>query len=467
MLLPLRKTLVLLACTLMGLACGTLYLYSSYSPQLALHLGYSVTDSLSIALVGSFGVAISGPLAGYVVDRKGYTPALILGALTTSAGYFTLKAQFDSVNTNVQLLCLCILLVGMGLTFLNLACLKCCAVTFPKMRGVATSLPLALYGLSAMFYSVVASMFFPGDTLGFMGFVGGLILAICFVCLPVIMLCDRQRRTPPSSGGNPTHVPRNTSDLTGIGLLKSSLFWLLFALTGALAAIGQMYIYLVGYMVKALVTKTFHLSAEVVTQVAEIDALIQQQQQLQVSLLSFSNCVGRLMAGVLGDIVHQRFKKPRRVLLIIPSTGFALTQLMALTAEHHDSISVASVLTGFFYGFVFCTMPMIVADAFGVEYLTANWGWVALAPVAPSMYLTNFFGKVYDSRAVESVTGAKSCLLGHQCYDSTFAVTFVVAIFAIFIVIAINWTEGLRLLSSKLSEKPLSRVLDNEKAVGR
>lgn len=147
-----------------------MYLYSSYSPQLAARLNYSVTDSSKIALAGTIGVAIAGPVSGKVIDKTGYTRAMIVGGLCILTGYLGLKKQFDRSYSNLYVSYGFLFLVGTGLTFINGACLKCCAISFPSIRGVATSLPLALYGLSALFYSVIGSVFYPGDTSSFLGF---------------------------------------------------------------------------------------------------------------------------------------------------------------------------------------------------------------------------------------------------------------------------------------------------------
>lgn len=454
----LTKSFTLLSCTFLGLICGTLYLYSSYSPQLALKLHYLATDSSLIALCGSLGVAVSGPLAGIVVDKKGYTVSLFIGGVSIVLGYLALKWQYDAPYPNLFMSCANLFVVGCGLTFINSLCLKCCAVTFPSIRGVATSLPLALYGLSAMFYSVVASILYAGDTLGFLRFLIVSLIVIFGVCCPSIMHCDkarvirRQPRTetvelatfgPAEPPLEPlqVHGLHHSSELAGFSLLQLPRFWLLFVITGSLASLGQMYIYSVGYIVKALVTHGYRLPPDAQDTVPSIDILVQNQQQLQVSLLSVTNCIGRLTAGVLGDIISQSFRKPRGWLLFLPSAGLIMTQVMALNIEMYESLGVSSMLTGFFYGFTFCIMPIIVGDVFGMDNFSQNWGLVGLAPVLPSFYFTNLFGKVYDMRSEVSEAGFASCQLGRGCYDLVFKLTLAVGILAILAVAVFNFGE--------------------------
>ena len=194
-----QRVFVLLSCTFLGLICGTLYLYSSYSPQLANQLHYSASDSSIIALCGTIGVAIAGPISGAVVDRKGYTVSLLIGGILIISSYIGLKRQFDYAWSNVQFSSFTIFLVGVGSTFINSACLKCCAVSFPSIRGVATSLPLALYGLSALFYSVIASVFYPGDTSNFLGFLVMSIIFIYLICFPSVYIADCEHKLKSAS----------------------------------------------------------------------------------------------------------------------------------------------------------------------------------------------------------------------------------------------------------------------------
>lgn len=451
------RSFILLSCSFLGLICGTLYLYSSYSPQLALRLHYLATGSSSIALCGSLGTAVAGPLAGIVVDKKGYSVALIVGGISIVIGYALLKWQFDAPYSNLPLSCFDLFMVGCGSTFINSLCLKCCAVKFPSIRGVATSLPLAFYGLSAMFYSVIASIYYAGDTLGFLRFIIVSLTLIFLICCPSIVRCDNKKISKrqrvesvemTTFGPDPVelhdlqvHGSHHSGEISGLKLLRTPRFWLLFVITGALASLGQMYIYSVGYIVKALVTYSYELPPDAQEKVLSIDILVQNQQQLQVSLLSVTNCVGRLAAGISGDVINKSFRKPRSWLLFIPSCGLILTQLMALNNNHYEDLSLTSILTGFFYGFTFCIMPIIVGDVFGMDNFSQNWGVVGLAPVIPSFYFTNLFGKVYDMRSSVGESGYSSCLLGNGCYDLVFKLALGVGILSLMAVFTFNLGE--------------------------
>lgn len=408
--------------------CGTLYLYLLYAPQLARRLHYLAAQLSSIGMFGSFGVALAGPAAGAVVDASGYSIPLVVGAAAVVAGYTALQQQFDHEWTSVGLLRLALFVVGCGSTLINQACLKCCAVAFPRMRGVATALVLALYGLLAMVFSVAGAVLFAGDTLRFLAFLARLLWVVAAVCAPAVMARDRARADGARStdGGRAGDGIRDgekglsgPAELSGVRLLRLPRFWFLFAATGALAGAGQMYIYSVGYIAKALVG-------------ADVSA--ENQQQLQVGLLSVANCVGRLAAGVSGDLLHLLWNLPRRWLLFVPAAGLWATQALVLAVAAPRPLAVASLLTGFFYGYTFCMMPLVVGDEFGIRHFLANWGLMTLAPVLPSYLLTSMFGRVYDLRLVDGVC------LGRGCYDGVFLVTMVAVLLAVVLVALFNFT---------------------------
>lgn len=474
----LQKTFLLLSCTFLGLICGTLYLYSSFSPQFAKQLNYTVSDASSIALIGTIGMATAGPAAGRVVDRTGYALPYVCGGLAIVIGYWGLKHQYDTAYSNVKLSAFLLYLVGLGSTFASLPNIKCCAVTFPRIKGLATSMPLAMFGLSAMFFSTVASIFYPGNTSGFLGCISMLSLAIFILCAPSIVSNDLRRiRSPSPPGGTPsqssaharsmssrndsefsgpvdkTKKPlssRNTEylqqeeliheNLTGKQLLHNKVFWIMCLITGLLASTGQMYIYSVGYISKALFTHTVYSSLDPSLSLQEalvsLDKSIQANQQLQVGTLSIANSLGRIIAGILSDIMVKSFKMTRKLVLFLSCGGMMAALLISINLNDPDRLVLNSLVMGLSYGLLYGAMPVIVGEAFGMDNFSSNWGLVSTAPVIPSTWLTTAFGKIFDSNSQSmpaSVADEKFvvCVLGAQCYSSAFRLTFVVALVAL------------------------------------
>lgn len=458
-----HKLTALLSCTVLGLVCGTLYAYSSFGPQLALQLEYLATEASLVILSGNFGNALSGPFAGTFVDKKGYVFSLMVGIISLIAGYVGLRAQYVALHGLVLVLCLFLFLVGCGLTLMFLACLKCSAMMFPHNRGVAISLPSALYGLLAMFYSMVAALVYPGDACGFFLFLS-LFLAVIFACCaPAIATCDLLAAAPPRVVLLANQIELEPADSSSRGishhpaaepaLLLLPQFWLLFFITGALAAVGQMYIYSVGYMVRALVATRSQDNNAAVAALA-IEVAIQQELHWQVAAFSATSCMGRLVAGFLGDFVRQKLRKPRSWLLFVPAVGLTAAQLLARDTAACDDLYTVSLLSGFMYGFTFCILPIIVGDVFGMENFSRNWGVMLLAPFLPANFFTSTFGMVYDSNSVITDMGVSVCSMGKECYGQVFALSLVVAIVALVAVFVFNFGGG-HIASKTILGKPM------------
>ncbi|KAH3664354.1 hypothetical protein WICMUC_005739 [Wickerhamomyces mucosus] len=462
-----HRAATLLSCTLVGFVCGTLYLYSAFGPQLAHRLSYSGTDAQFIAFSGTIGIALSGVPAGLIIDQRGFTIALIIGALSIALGYLGLKDQFDDVYESVSLSAFFVFLVGAGSTFINSSLIKCCAISFPNNRGIATSFPIATYGLSAFAYSAVGSLLFKTDTSRFLGFLGYSSLAICLIGLPSIYLADANsnkgqtiRNLPrpslesrSSSGKRSPSIelqpyplgsgsfPRQknlaeeliqkkiqaSSDSSPVEILKSTNFWLVLIVLGALAALGQMYIYSVGYIVKSLLSEVGD------------DKVITKEQQFQVSVLSIANCAGRLLCGILGDLISNSLKKSRSWILFFPCSLLLLVQIVGYQLEDYSKLWIESIINGIGYGFTWSSIPQLLIEYFGVGSFSFAWGVINLGPIIPAYYFTHLFGSIYDSNlTIDETTKLENCLVKSDCYRSTFGRTFFFALITFVVVFWIN-----------------------------
>ncbi|KAK0722127.1 major facilitator superfamily domain-containing protein [Lasiosphaeria miniovina] len=156
------------AATVISLACGTNYVYSAWAPQFADKLHLTTTESNLIGLAGNLGMYSMGVPVGLFIDHRGPRPAVIAGALLLGLGYFPFRSAFDSASGSVALLCFFSYLSGLGGCMAFAASVKTSALNWPHHRGTATAFPLAAFGLSAFFFSVFGSFFFPGNTSAFL-----------------------------------------------------------------------------------------------------------------------------------------------------------------------------------------------------------------------------------------------------------------------------------------------------------
>lgn len=465
---------------------------------------------------------------GIMVDRRGPRLAVLGGAILLAAGYFPLHRAYDKASGSVPLLCFFSYLTGMGGCMAFAASIKTSALNWPQRRGTATAFPLAAFGLSAFFFSLVGSLLFPGDPSAFLmlltwGTCGITFGGFFFLKVhphsnyQTVPAADHQQHTRQDSSDepktyraanavvepgmlsnsnidsntsstsssspafastsasasasasdcplDPTAVPRIPSepdsgrvvtaenpedpeagetsslmsrptsqagdddplvgnhidfdrshrvDIRGFTLLGTLGFWQLFAIMGILAGVGIMTINNIGNDVKAL---WMHYDKSVTN-----DFLI-QRQQMHVSTLSICSFLGRLSSGVGSDFLVKRLHASRLWCLVVACVVFLLAQLCALNIADPHWLVIVSSLSGIGYGFLFGVYPSIVAETFGINGLSQNWGFMTLSPVITSNIFNIFYGKIYDQHSVVQPNGERSCLDGLECYRSAYDAT--------------------------------------------
>ncbi|KAI0158924.1 major facilitator superfamily domain-containing protein [Pestalotiopsis sp. NC0098] len=151
------------AATVISLACGTNYVYSAWAPQFADRLLLSATESNLVGLFGNLGMYSMGVPVGILVDNKGPRPAVISGSVLLLVGYWPLHSAYNAGHGSVPLMCFFSYLTGLGGCLAFAAAVKTSALNWPHHRGSATAFPMAAFGLSAFFFALVGSIFFPGD----------------------------------------------------------------------------------------------------------------------------------------------------------------------------------------------------------------------------------------------------------------------------------------------------------------
>ncbi|KAL5629012.1 hypothetical protein BROUX41_002403 [Berkeleyomyces rouxiae] len=156
------------AATMISLACGTNYVYSGWAPQFADRLKLSVTQSNLIGTCGNLGMYAVGIPIGIFVDSRGPRPAVLLGAVCLLAGYYSLHKAYDTGSGSLWALCVYSFLTGVGGCMAFAAAVKTSALNWPHHRGTATAFPLAAFGLSAFFFSLISAVVAPGDPSSFL-----------------------------------------------------------------------------------------------------------------------------------------------------------------------------------------------------------------------------------------------------------------------------------------------------------
>jgi len=153
------------------------------------------------------------------------------------------------------------------------------------------------------------------------------------------------------------------------------------------------------------------------------DDFITKRQAMHVSILSICSFIGRFLSGVGSDFLVKVLHASRLWCLTAASAIFLIAQILALNIENpHFLVSVSS-LTGLAYGFLFGCFPSLVAEAFGINGLSTNWGFITLAPVISGNVFNLFYGTVYDKHTIVNPDGERACDEGLNCYRSAYVMT--------------------------------------------
>ncbi|KAF9652133.1 MFS general substrate transporter [Thelephora ganbajun] len=444
-----KRTTAFLVSLLVSLCSGTNYVYSAYGPQLGrrLHLSHAMQNL--VGLSGNFGVYASAPFLGKLADSRGPRLSMTLSFVLLLTGYLGTKGVYDASEGNTEpvkggmlfTLILFGLLSGIGSDAGYSAALNTVAKSFPnKIRTTVTGIIVSGFGLSAFLFSTIAHAFFPGDTSGFL-----LTLAVG-TAIPMVLGWFLVRPCPypehtvrVTTGGNNNEesghtnfTPNETTRLihkndhtqspsiTGLALMRTIDFWILFCIMSLLTGSGIMWINNVGLMARALVLKD---------NASPDERENMKWQALQVSTLSIASCVGRILIGVTADFGKHRGMR-RAWCISLVAISFLISQLVGLRVQDIEHLQYAAMLVGISYGGVFGLLPTIIVEWFGMAHFSENWGLVSLSPLVAGNIFSMIFGRIFDAHS--SYSGYEMrCLEGARCYSASLYVTTVACLCAL------------------------------------
>ncbi|CAG8973251.1 hypothetical protein HYALB_00000010 [Hymenoscyphus albidus] len=233
-------------------------------------------------------------------------------------------------------------------------------------------------------------------------------------------------------------------DIRGFQMLQLMEFWQMFILMGILTGVGLMTINNIGNDVQAL---WIHYDD------SATEEFIGKRQAMHVSILSVCSFTGRLLSGFGSDFLVKIVKASRLWCLTAACVVFLIAQIAALTITTPVNLVFVSSLTGLAYGFLFGCFPSIVAEAFGVNGMSQNWGTMTLSPVISGNVFNIFYGEVFDAHSVIGKDGERVCNDGLQCYRKAYIVTVIACLIGLVVNLwSIRWTHLARLEEDRMQE---------------
>ncbi|CAI5757269.1 unnamed protein product [Candida verbasci] len=455
--------LILFSSIPVALSTGTLFVYSIYSTQLIDKCDLNTSDSANLSISATLGTAIGAILGGFVTDHYGTQLPMLISCISISIGYYWVYYQYElGKHSNIFALLTAMFLVGIGSVSGYFSALKAVTVNFPNLKSTAQSITIASFAISSLIYSFIFSNWFHSDIPGFLRFLSlssGIMIFIGFVFIRVDGHLDHEDiiENPNEVTGllntpetllahvddleNPHHdiVTDELQNLDLKDTLTHSIFWYHYIIFAIVQGLGQMYIYSIGFILKAI-----HYYFEHELDQDKIPSL-SHLQAIHVSIIAVTSFLGRLSSGPISDFMVYKLNSQRHWVLIIGLSCMFLAhfmysidiRLISLEFIHvRIFLVVLSSMIGFAYGFSFTSYPAIVSDIFNMKNYSVIWGTTYSATTLGLILMTKIFGFIYDKNTTSYDKKLKDyvCAKGSGCYNETFYITSSFCLIAIILV---------------------------------
>jgi MFS transporter, OFA family, oxalate/formate antiporter len=342
---------------LAGLVCmmaisSPQYVWTLFTKPLAAELRTTmaqlqVTFSILIVLQTFF-----SPFQGALVDRFGPRLLLSAGAALTGASWY-LAAGVSTV-TGLYLTYGALGGIGTGIIYVGVVGLM--VQWFPDKRGFATGLVAAGYGIGAIVTTMPIAAHLA--SVGYRATLHTFGIAMAGVGIAAALLLKR-----PPAGWAPAarQQPTSRRQVGPREMLRTPLFWLMFAMMTMMSTSGLMVISQMGTF-----AKDFGVASVMVFGMAALP--------LALTIDRFTNGLTRPLFGWISD----RLGREATMALAFGLEGLAMT-VWLLTRDNALLFVLLSGVVFFGWGEIFSLFPSTLTDTFGTVNGTTNYGFLYMA----------------------------------------------------------------------------------------
>jgi oxalate/formate antiporter len=346
------------------------YVWTLLTKPLSAKLGVplpelQVTFSMLIILQTFF-----SPFQGKLIDRFG--PRLLISLGTVMSG---LSWVLASMATRTSMLYLTYGLIGgLGTGIVYVGVVGLMVRWFPDRRGFAAGAVAAGYGMGAIVTTFPISASLATRGLDATLWIYGIAFAIVGFVASQGLRVPRDAALGPASAAAASGVP----NLRPSQMMKSPLFWLMFAMMTMMSTSGLM---VTSQM--ATFAADFGITKVVVFGMAALP--------LALTIDRFTNGLTRPLFGWVSD----RFGRENTMFFAFALEGVAMA-LWLLTRDNAVLFVLLSGVVFFGWGEIFSLFPSTLTDTFGTRHATENYGWL------------------YISQGIGSIFGGPLAALLHQ-----------------------------------------------------
>jgi OFA family oxalate/formate antiporter-like MFS transporter len=302
------------------------------------------------------------PIEGWLVDKFGPRPVIAGGAVFAALGWV-----MDAYATSLPMLYAAAVVAGIGAGCVYGTCVGNALKWFPDKRGLAAGLTAAGFGAGAAVTVIpIANMIqVSGYEHTFVFF--GILQGVAIFILAMFMV----RPQPPAGVQPAPRVVTTKVDYSTATMIKTPIFWVIYALFVAVAAGGLMATAQIGpiakdYGLAKLPMSLFGLTLPLLTMTLSIDNL--------------ANGFTRPLCGFLSD----RLGRENTMFFVFLGEGLSMLGLMKFGHSPVAFMTFAALIF-LFWGEIFSIFPAVCADTFGVKFAAGNAGTLYTAKGTASL----------------------------------------------------------------------------------
>lgn len=457
--LPLTNHWLILAASIpVALSTGTLFVYSVYGTQLADKCQLEATEAANLNISATIGNSIGGIVSGFVTDTYGTQLPILISCFALAFGYKWIHWQYElGPNSQDWQLLAAMFLIGVGSVSGYFSAIKAVTVNFPNLKATAQSITVASFAISSLLFLFISTTFYDGNVDGFLEFMSyacGLLVFIGFIFIRVDGHIEHEHLDVSETVNEPTEGtallndlvnddPNHIDNLKTMNLrdtLSHKIFWFHYLILAIVQGLGQMYIYTIGFIVKAI-----HYYYKNQIHESSIPSL-QSLQALHVSIIAIASFLGRLSSGPTSDFLVHKLHSQRHWVLILGMSMMLLGHAMniidisSISLDLHSAniyLLVISTIIGYSYGISFTSYPAIVSDIFNMRNYSLIWGITCSAATIGLTVMTKVFGYIYDENSTTWDDKLKDyiCSKGSGCYGETFEITSGLCVLVIILIL--------------------------------
>jgi OFA family oxalate/formate antiporter-like MFS transporter len=303
------------------------------------------------------------PIEGYLVDRFGPRPVVLVGGLLCGIGWV-----LNSFAASLTLLYVAAAISGIGAGAVYGTCVGNALKWFPDRRGLAAGLTAAGFGAGSALtiLPITAIIKASGYEAAFLYFGIGQGIVVMLLAMALTdprhvvsaLLKDKVNRAS-------THVPQTRRDYAPTEVLRKPVFWVMYVMFVMVAAGGLM-----ATAQLAPIAKDFKIMDVPVNLLG-----------LVLPALTFALTIDRVLNGLTRPFFGWVSDRIGRELTMFIAFGLEAVGILALYRFGSDPVLFV-ILTGvvfFAWGEIYSLFPSTCADTFGSKYAASNAGMLYTA----------------------------------------------------------------------------------------